>query len=519
MIRCMLTDSKLPEKYWGEAAMTATYLQNRLFSRKLTKTPYELWKGMKPSVNQLKLFRCKVFIFIPTEKRSKLQNRSMEGIFVGYSENCKGYRILDTKTDRVTMSSSVTFIEDLNEDIMISVETKNEKNNSDITEEISDEKEVEINEEQNTESEESQLQTDTEPRRSMRENKGKPPKHLSYKTSIRKIYEPTSWENISKPPEEEANKWIEATETEIKSMHDSNTWTLTDLPEGRKAIGYKWIFKVKYQTDGTAERYRARLIAKEYSQKYGEDYDETFAPVVKHTTIRTLLTVAAMKQMELRHLDVNTAFLNGDLAEDIYMEQPPGLKDERNPNKVCKLQKSIYGLKQAAKAWNDKITEVLTNEKFQRSKANPCLYTKRLINRWIYVLIYVDDILICFKQERDKENILKILKQHLEIKDLGNVKQYLGIQVEREEDGSFLLNQNHMIQDITEKFGLKDAKTVKSPMETNYLKEMNSEKNILPNNEEYRTAIGKYLATVTRPDISAAVGILSRKVSKPNKAD
>ncbi|XP_069600637.1 uncharacterized protein [Ranitomeya imitator] len=137
-----------------------------------------------------------------------------------------------------------------------------------------------------------------------------------------------------------------------------------------------------------------------------------------------------------------------------------------------------------------------------------------------YVLIYVDDILVCFEKEKDEAEIVKSLDQHFEMKDLRNVKQYLGIQIERE-DESFLPNQNHMIQDIIETFGLKDAKPVKSPMETNYLKEINSEQNLLPNNEQYIKVIGKllYLVTVTRPNIAAAVGILSRKVLKPNKMD
>lgn len=223
----------------------------------------------------------------------------------------------------------------------------------------------------------------------------------------------------------------------------------------------------------------------------------------------------------MKYFDVKTAFLHGDLTEEIFMEQPPGFKDEQRSDLVCKLCRSIYGLKQAARAWNIKINEVLTHQNFLRSKADPCLYTKKLANRWVYMLIYVDDILICFEQERDEAEILKKLNQHFDTKDLGNIKNYLGIQIEREEDGSFLLNQRHKIQEIIETFGMEDAKPVKAPMETNYLKEMNCQDNPLPTNTQYRKAIGKllYLTTATRPDIAATVGILCRKVSMSSKKD
>ena len=521
MIRCMLTDSGLPEKYWGEAAQTATYLQNRLHSKATTKTPYELWHSRKPSIGHLKVFGSKAFAYIPGEKRSKLQNRAIEGVFVGYADNTKGYRIIDPKTDKVTISSSVTFIEDPRNEVTEPAMPRAEEPNNAEQVFFPMERTPESDTVSQKRLEQTEPANDAEPRRSMRENRGKPPNRLSYKVETSCVREPTCWKDITQLPEREAKRWIKAAEEEIISLQDTQAWVLTQLPAKKRAIGCKWTFKVKYNTDGTVERYKARLVAKGYSQKYGEDYDETFAPVVKHTTIRALLTVATTKQMLVKHFDVKTAFLHSDLTEDIYMEQPEGFVDPQKPEQVCKLKKGIYGLKQAARAWNMKINEALLRESFQRSKADPCLYTKKLNGRWIFVLIYVDDLLVCYEQEGDCSRLLEVLNMDFETKDLGDVKHFLGMQIEREEDGSFLINQSHKIQEVIETFGLNDAKPVNSPMETNYLKELNNSINPLQNDSQFRRAMGKllYIATVARPDIATAVGFLCRKVSQPTQMD
>ena len=188
MIRCMLTDSGLSQKYWGEAAMTATYLQNRLLSRTVEKTPYELWHNEKPSVKHLRVFGCKAFVYIPEEKRTKLQNRAFEGIFVGYSDNVKGYRILNPKTAKVTISNSVTFVEDLRDNVMTTVEARTEEK-TDIDQPISvtSEQTVEVSVDSTSTEEQTQEGSDTKMRRSTRENKGKPPIRLSYKASTASI--------------------------------------------------------------------------------------------------------------------------------------------------------------------------------------------------------------------------------------------------------------------------------------------------------------------------------------------
>ena len=325
---------------------------------------------------------------------------------------------------------------------------------------------------------------------------------------------------MEKLPEAEKPKWIEATDDEMKSLNELETWKLTELPEGKQAIGCKWVFKIKHDSEGKTDRYKARLVAKGYSQKFGQDYDATFAPVAKQTTFRTLLTIAAARNMKVRHYDVKTAFLNGDITEDLYMSQPEGYVAKGKENLVCKLTKSLYGLKQSARAWNTKINEVMLSNGFQRSKADQCLYSKFENNKWMYVLLYVDDLIAVQEDDEAISQFGHIIGEHFAVKDLGEISYYLGIQIERDISGNFLLSQSAKIAALLDKFNMNDAKGVSTPMETAYTK-AEGEYDLLPDNELYRQAVGAllYVATTTRPDITAAIGILCRRVSNPRQRD
>lgn len=159
-------------------------------------------------------------------------------------------------------------------------------------------------------------------------------------------------------------------------LHKNRVWDLVDLPPNRKPITCRWVFKTKLDGDGRPHTYKARLVARGFSQKYGDDYDETYAPVVRYDTIRALLAISAMKKKYIRQLDVQSAYLNGVLEEEIFMKQPPGFVSKGQEDKVCRLRKSLYGLKQSALTWNRHVTEILTKLKFKRSVAVPCLYTR-----------------------------------------------------------------------------------------------------------------------------------------------
>lgn len=387
------------------------------------------------------------------------------------------------------------------------------------------ESDYEVTESQfNTEDTEQDENTETEaehsPRTSSRSTKGVPPQRFQANLLMQQanlIVEPkTLSEALSskfKP------KWVQAMEDELKSLKESDTWELCELPEGRKAIDCKWVYKTKYDANEKLKRFKARLVAKGFSQKFGQDYDLVFAPVAKQTTIRIALSIASMKGLLVHHLDIKTAFLNGKLQESIYMKQPPGFQHE-NKNLVCRLKKGIYGLKQAAKLWNDEIHGVLIGEGFERSKADPCLYSKKEDGDWVFVLIYVDDIQVIGKTKRTIDKVKTMLASKFDVQDLGEIKQYLGINVTRDKNGIFHLDQSNYIKKIVNDFGLASAKASNVPIQVNYGKGK-SDNDLLTSNAQYQKLLGclLYISVNTRPDIAASVSILAQKVCQPTQAD
>ncbi|KRX50952.1 Retrovirus-related Pol polyprotein from transposon TNT 1-94 [Trichinella murrelli] len=495
MARCMLTDAKLPERFWGEAVCTAAYLQNRLPSRSISKTPFELWTGIKPNVEHIQIFGSKAYSYIPKQKRRKWDNKAREGVIVGYGGSKKGYRLLNPRTNEIWISHSVKIIEDDSHMKHESAVPKGAIERSweydDIPKLLKKEDNVIIEDIFGPTQEE--LSGEVEPikdgieaptlRRSRRINKGIPPKRLSYNIRATQICEPTSWEEVIKLPARERNKWIAAAEEEMTSLKRKGVFELVEPPDGCNVISSKWIFNAKRDASGKIHSYKARLVARGFSQRLGEDYDETFAPVVKHETIRTLLSIAAVKSLHVRHFDVKCAYLNAELPEKLYMEQPPGLEDT-NKDMVWQLKRSIYGLKQSARAWNTKARKILTTVGFRQAKADLCLYIRKKPSRSMtYVLLYVDDLLIAAENEAVALTVNKQLNKYIEVKDLGEVSYYLGIQIERKLDGTFLIHQKNKIMQLLESCSMQEAKPVAIPMETNYLSSLDEPSPALPDNQ------------------------------------
>lgn len=181
---------------------------------------------------------------------------------------------------------------------------------------------------------------------------------------------------------------------EIQALHKLGTWDLVPPESNQNLVKCKWVFRIKYKPDGSIERYRARLVAKGFQQRVGIDYTDTFSPVVKPATIRTLLSLATTNKWHLRQLDINNAFLNGTLNEQVYMAQPPGFHDVTFPNYVCKLRKAIYGLKQAPRAWYTELANFLLSYGFKRSIADASLFIHHHHGSPLYLIVYVDDIVL-----------------------------------------------------------------------------------------------------------------------------
>ena len=303
----------------------------------------------------------------------------------------------------------------------------------------------------------------------------------------------------------------------MEALHKNDTWEVTSLPSGRKAIGCKWVFKIKYKANGEVERYKARLVVKGFNQKEGIDYTETFASVAKMATVRCTMCIAVNNGWPMYQLDVNNAFLYGTLDESVYMVPPPGYFT-KNENRVCKLKKSLYGLKQAPRKWNEKLTSVLIEFGFMQSLSDYSLFTKSSTNGFTVLLVYVDDILLTGSSQKEIEDLKVFMKSKFLIKDLGILKFFLGIEI-IETDVGICMSQRKYCLELLHSFGMLGCKPVATPMDLNLVISehgINSTDELIANITEYQKLIGKMIyLTITRPVISYPVQCLSQFMHSP----
>jgi len=301
-------------------------------------------------------------------------------------------------------------------------------------------------------------------------------------------------------------------QAEIDALRLNQTWTEVDLPAGKKAISSKWMFKVKLKADGSLEKYKAHLVVRGNTQKEGIDYTETFSPVVKMATIRTVLALAAARQWPIYQLDVNNAFFYGDLHEEVCMKMPEGIPNPHS--KVCKLQKSLYGLKQASRQWHSKLADFLRSQGYSQSKSDYSLFIQLSSAHLTVVAVYVDDILITGSDPTAIQQLKQNLHSTFGIKDLGFLHYFLGFEVSRSPDG-FTLTQRKFTQDLLKQSGHLHSKSTATPLPLN-CKLLPTDGVPLPDPAEYRTYIGKLnFLSNTRPDISYAVQSLSQFMQHP----
>ncbi|GJW88262.1 ribonuclease H-like domain-containing protein, partial [Tanacetum coccineum] len=336
--------------------------------------------------------------------------------------------------------------------------------------------------------------------------------NYNFSTSLNKISEPKTYSEAAKDI-----RWIEAMNQEMEALNRNGTWIIVDLPIGRKPIGGKWVYKVKYQSSGEVDRFKARYVAKGYNQKEGIDYEETFSPVVKIVTVRCLLTLAVHNSWPIFQLDINNAFLYGELAEDVYMTLPEGYFD-KDDKRVCKLVKSLYGLKQAPRKWNEKLVSVLLENDFLQSKNDFSLFTKNKNGIFIALLVYVDDIVITGNNNEEIKRVKEFLSSKFQIKDLGNLKYFLGIEV-LESKGNLYLTQRKYCLEVLAEFGMLACRPCGTPIETK--KSTTKDKKVVVDNllsgvNNYQKLVGKLIyLTHTSLDISYDVHVLSQYMHAP----
>lgn len=314
-------------------------------------------------------------------------------------------------------------------------------------------------------------------------------------------------------------------DSEYASLIENKTWILVPRPKNKKVLSNRWVFKTKCNQKGEIEKFKARLVVRGHTQREGVDYEEVFAPVSRYETIRTLLAASVNEEMHVHQMDVVSAYIQGELSDEVYMEQPEMYVQKSEESKVCKLIKPLYGLKQSGREWYKTFDKYVTNNGGKRTMADPCLYVFDEGDDRVIMLIYVDDLILASKKVEKLERVKSKLKSAFKMVDLGPIHDILGINVERQGlTGSIYLSQKKYIKELVSKFNMEDAKSTSTPMETN----MKVTKEMSPKSENeradmkkrpYRELVGGliYLANATRPDIAFAASTLSRFCTDPGE--
>ncbi|KAK8596978.1 hypothetical protein V6N13_001587 [Hibiscus sabdariffa] len=328
----MMSHTDLPTSLWGYALETTAFTLNRVPSKSVQKMPHEMWTGKRPSIFFMKVWGCKAYV--KHQMSTKLEPKS---------HKCH--------EPKVEQTSQVV--------------------------------------------EENSTNLETQPLRRSTRERHEPKRYGFLVTTHGDVIlvdqdEPKTYQEAVSSPDSE--KWLEAMRSEMDSMSENQVWTLVEPPEGIKPIGCKWVFKKKTDMDGNVQTYKGRLVAKGFRQIHGIDYDESFSPVAMFKSIRILLAIVAFHDYEIWQMDVKTAFLNRKLEEDVYMTQPERFITPGNATKVCKLQRSIYGLKQASRSWNLRFNDAIKEFGFIRNEDDPCVYKKASWSIISFLILYVDDI-------------------------------------------------------------------------------------------------------------------------------
>ncbi|KAL2245081.1 UNVERIFIED_CONTAM: Retrovirus-related Pol polyprotein from transposon TNT 1-94 [Sesamum indicum] len=325
--------------------------------------------------------------------------------------------------------------------------------------------------------------------------------------------------------------WKKAIQDELDSLNKREVFgPITPTPKGVKPVGYKWVFIRKRNERNEVVRYKARLVAQGFTQKPGIDFTETYSPVVDATTLRFLISLSVIEQLQMQLMDVVTAYLYGSLDTDIYMRIPEGLKlPEALQSKSrhmysIKLKRSLYGLKQSGRMWYNRLSEYLIKKGFCHNQISPCLFIKRTESGFVIIAVYVDDLNIIGSPEEIRQ-AANYLKSEFEMKDLGTTKYCLGLQSEHTKGGIFI-HQSNYIEKVLKRFHMDKAHPLSTPMVVRSL-DVNKDPFRPPaHNDEilgpevpYLSAIGvlMYLANNTRPDIAFSVNLLARYSSTPTK--
>ncbi|CAN0876377.1 Retrovirus-related Pol polyprotein from transposon TNT 1-94 [Linum grandiflorum] len=548
LARALLLDSRVPSIFRPEVVHTVVYLINRQISSTLhNQSPFSVLYRKKPDYARLRTFGCTCFVLIPRHERTKLTSKTARCVFMGYSNHHKGYLCYDEVAKRIRIAYHVIFLEHLpyfqnieqitpapsldtamfSLDLFGSLPTAHNIPLLDdpspppspppsagprlTSPSIVDFGSSSSSSASSTGS--SSLAASPSVRRSTRSNIGTRPSryddYVVYACDDPTI--PKTYAEACLDP-----RWVAAMQEEIRALEENHTWDVVLRPAHTPIIGCRWIFTIKRHSDGSIDRYKARLVAQGFRQEYGIDYDETFAPVAKMQTVRTLLAVAARQNWELNQLDIKNAFLHGDLKEVVYLACPPSYISSDSSKVACLLRRSLYGLKQAPRAWFEKFQTTILSHGFHQSLNDPSLFTKRTVAGLTVLLLYVDDMILTGDDVNGIAAVKKVLHDSFKLKDLGTLSYFLGLEIQRSTRRIFV-SQRKYISELLEEAHHSTCTPVSTPMEVN-LKLSREDGELLVEPTLYRKLVGSLIyLTSTRPDLAYAVQVVSQFMGNPRK--
>ncbi|GJS90793.1 retrotransposon protein, putative, ty1-copia subclass [Tanacetum coccineum] len=394
MVRSMMTQTTLPKSFWDYALESDARILNIVPTKKVEKTPYEIWHGQAPKLSYLKVWGCEALVKRDTlTKLDKLEPRALKCIFVGYPKETMGYSFYYPPENKIFVARNAEFFENkvIDHEASGSLEDLEIIQDGDTHPSL----DTSLNHEEDDQ-EIDEPQSDLNPMRRSTRTRRAPDRMCLYidaeEHELGDLGEPANYKATLLDPE--SDKWLNAINVEMQSMKDNEVWELVELPPSAKTVGHKWLFKKKTDMDGAVHTYNARLVAKGFTQTPRIDYEETFSPAADIRAIRILIAIATFYDYEIWQMDVKTSFLNGYLNEEVYMEQPEGFVSQKFPNRVCKLKRSIYGLKQASRQWNKRFDDEIKKFRFSQNQDEPCVYVKASWSYVTFLILYVDDILI-----------------------------------------------------------------------------------------------------------------------------
>eukprot|EP00253_Pinus_taeda_P012844 PITA_12844 len=552
MVKSMLKSKQLPHEYSAEAITCAVYILNRCPTKVvMKKIPEEAWSGQKQTVTHMRVFGCVAYAHVLDKIRKKLDSKGEKCVFVGYCDQSKAYKLYNPSTKKLIVSKDVHFIEDeawdgslekaVNVKTIVSHEEEEEGTTADnpslvappppqqvqqttpqagIRTALRSQGSVSPSTPQGSEIPSSLNGTSSTPRRPRFRNLNEiyEQGEVSNNTSLNSLFalychvdDPVHFEDSVNE-----NKWIEAMNEEIGAIEKSKTWELVDLPEGKDAIGVKWVYKTKSNAEGKIDRQKARLVVKGYKQQQGKDYNETFAPVARMETVRTVLSIASQRKWKIYQMDVKSAFLNGALKEEVYVERPRGYEVEGQEHKVCKLKKALYGLKQAPRAWYNIIDAYLIENGFDKCDGEPMLYIKENDGKILIVVLYVDELIFTRNDASLIADFKAVMKIEFEMTDLGFLRYFPRIEVDQSENGVFI-SQVKYVEAVLKRFNMLNSKAAVTPMVMGLkLTKEDSSKDFDP--KLYKSIVGSLMyLTATRLDIMHAMSLISRFMERPKK--